>query len=80
MFGSKSSITCITSHGEEVCMLTKDGRVIRVINLGIIRDSKRWDAMIEGYGKWLDGIVSGFTFKSGMKVFSIHQDITIYHT
>ncbi len=61
-------VVSITSEGEEVWLVSKDGRVIRVKE-HLLRDSKRWDGLIEGYNKWLGNFPGSLMIKSSMKVY-----------
>ncbi len=61
-------VVSITSEGEEVWLVSKDGRVIRVKEY-VLRDSKRWDGLIEGYSKWLGNFPGSLMIKSSMKVY-----------
>lgn len=72
-------LVSITSEGEEVWFLSKDGRVMRVKECAM-RDAKRWEGIIEGYNKWLGNFPGSLMIKSRMRVYSFDSQITVYHT
>ena len=45
-------VSSITSSGEEIWLVSKDGRVMKV-HESVLKEHKKWDSMIEGYSMWL---------------------------